>query len=132
MTRRSVLGAGGLLAFLLLWEAIARSGLIEATLLPAPSGLPATLYSEVSLGFWHAMVLASLNHYLIGLASGSILGVIVGGAVALFPTVDATQSWLARLLRPIPPLAWIPFRDYLVRDQRDRRRVHHRHRRVLD
>ncbi|MBO6782042.1 MAG: ABC transporter permease [Alphaproteobacteria bacterium] len=109
MTRRSVLGAGGLLAFLLLWEAIARSGLIEATLLPAPSRLPATFFSEVSLGFWHAMVFASLNHYLIGLVSGSVLGVIVGGSVALFPTVDATQSWLARLLRPIPPLAWIPF-----------------------
>lgn len=109
MSRRTVLGAGGLFAFLLIWELVARSGVIEATLLPAPSTLPATLITEVTLGFWHKMVIASLNHYLIGLISGSLLGVIVGGAVALFQTLDDVQSWLARLLRPIPPLAWIPF-----------------------
>lgn len=109
MSRRSLLGAGGLLAFLLLWEAIARLGVIEATLLPAPSRLPPTFLSELTLGFWHTMVLASLNHYLIGLVSGSLLGVAVGTAVALFPTADAVQGWLARMLRPIPPLAWIPF-----------------------
>jgi len=109
MSRRTLLGAGGLFAFLLIWELVARSGVVEATLLPAPSKLPATLISEVTLGFWHQMVLASLNHYLIGLISGSLLGVIVGAAVALFPVLDDVQSWLARLLRPIPPLAWIPF-----------------------
>ena len=109
MSRRSLLGAGGLLTFLLLWEAIARLGVIEATLLPAPSRLPATFFSELTLGFWHQMVLASLNHYLIGLVSGSLLGVAVGTTVALFPTADAVQGWLARMLRPIPPLAWIPF-----------------------
>jgi ABC-type nitrate/sulfonate/bicarbonate transport system permease component len=65
--------------------------------------------SEVSLGIWQTMVLASLGHYLVGLLIGSLLGVIVGGAVALFPRVDAAQAWIARLLRPIPPLAWIPF-----------------------
>ncbi len=92
-----------------MWEAVARSGVIAATLLPPPAGLPATLISEISLGFWQAMVLASLNHYLIGLFVGSFLGVAVGTAVALFPTLDAAQAWIARLLRPIPPLAWIPF-----------------------
>jgi len=109
VSRRSLLGAGGLLTFLLLWEAIARLGVIEATLLPAPSRLPATFFYELTLGFWHTMVLASLNHYLIGLVSGSLLGVAVGTTVALFPTADALQGWLARMLRPIPPLAWIPF-----------------------
>jgi sulfonate transport system permease protein len=106
---RTLLGAAGLFAFLGFWEAIAQSGVIASTLLPAPSSLPATLVSEISFGFWQAMVLASLNHYLIGLAAGSLLGVSVGTAVALFRTLDAAQAWVARLLRPIPPLAWIPF-----------------------
>ena len=43
-----------------------------------------------------------------GLALGSALGVLAGGAVALFPRVDAAQAWVARLLRPIPPLAFLP------------------------
>ncbi|NIQ93939.1 MAG: ABC transporter permease, partial [Desulfuromonadales bacterium] len=29
--------------------------------------------------------------------------------MALFARVEAGQAWLARVLRPIPPLAWIPF-----------------------
>ena len=109
MNSRSLASATGLIVFLLIWEAIARSGIVAPTLLPAPSALPGALISEVSLGFWHAMVFASMEHYLIGLFLGSLLGIACGMAVAVFPRVDATQAWLARVLRPIPPLAWIPF-----------------------
>ncbi|HEX7008311.1 MAG TPA: ABC transporter permease [Alphaproteobacteria bacterium] len=109
MTRRHLIGAAGLVAVLGIWEAAARSGLFLSAILPAPSSVPAALVSEIELGVWPAMVQASLIHYLIGLVVGSALGVAAGIAVALFPTVDAAQSWLARLLRPIPPLAWIPF-----------------------
>lgn len=106
---RYLLSATGLVTFLFVWEAIARSGLIETHLLPPPSSIPPTLVSEVQLGIWQSMVLASLSHYTIGFLLGSILGVSLGIAVALFPTVEASQAWLARVFRPIPPLAWIPF-----------------------
>ncbi|MEM6492128.1 MAG: ABC transporter permease subunit [Pseudomonadota bacterium] len=107
--RATVYGAGGLLAFIGLWEAAAASGATVDILLPPPSSLPATLISEIELGFWQAMVIASLQHYGVGLLLGSLLGVAVGTAVALSPGVEAAQSWVARVLRPIPPLAWIPF-----------------------
>lgn len=109
MKNPGYLSAAGLAIFLLLWEAVARSGLVATTLLPPPSAIPPKFISEISLGIWQTMVVASLGHYLVGLAIGSVTGVLVGGAVALFPRVDAAQAWLARLLRPIPPLAWIPF-----------------------
>ena len=109
MKTRTLLSAGGFAAFIGLWEAVARSGLVPAALLPAPSVLPAQFLSEISLGIWQRMVAASLFHYSLGLLIGSVLGVAAGGAVALFPRVDAAQAWIARLLRPIPPLAWIPF-----------------------
>ena len=109
MSLRSFGSAAGLLAFLLIWEAISRSGLVATTLLPAPSALPAALRSEIELGFWQAMVLASLNHYVIGLVIGSAGGIAVGVAVAMFPRFEIFQAWIARVLRPIPPLAWIPF-----------------------
>lgn len=106
---RYFLASTGLVGFLLVWEAIARSGWIETHLLPPPSSLPATLVSEVREGFWQTMVLSSLRHYLVGFFLGSLLGVTLGVAVALFPRVEASQAWLARVFRPIPPLAWIPF-----------------------
>ena len=34
---------------------------------------------------------------------------VCGAATALSPRLDALTSGVARLLRPIPPLAWIPF-----------------------
>lgn len=106
---RYMLSAAGLAGFLLIWEAIAQSGLIETHLLPPPSTLPGTLLSEIQLGFWQSMVWASLRHYTIGFVLGSLFGVVLGVSVALFPRVEASQAWLARVFRPIPPLAWIPF-----------------------
>jgi ABC-type nitrate/sulfonate/bicarbonate transport system permease component len=108
-TKRYLMSAGGLAGFLLLWEAIAQSGLMEAHLLPPPSTLPATFISEVRLGIWQEMVWASLSHYTVGFVLGSLFGVTLGVSVALYPRVEASQAWLARVFRPIPPLAWIPF-----------------------
>ena len=108
-TTRYVLSATGLVGVLLIWEVISRSGSIETYLLPPPSTIPPALVSEIEEGIWQAMVVASLRHYAIGFALGSFLGVTLGVAVALFPIVEASQAWLARVLRPIPPLAWIPF-----------------------
>lgn len=106
---RHLAGAGGLALFLVVWQLAATSGVIAPSLLPAPSALPATALAEIQLGFWQDMVVASLRHYVLGLVIGSALGVAVGTAVALFPRFDAAQAWVARILRPIPPLAWIPF-----------------------
>ena len=93
----------------MLWESIARSGFVAPHLLPPPSTIPPTLISEIKEGIWQSMVVASLRHYTIGFFMGSFLGVTLGVAVALFSRVEAGQAWLARVLRPIPPLAWIPF-----------------------
>jgi NitT/TauT family transport system permease protein len=106
---RYFLASSGLVAFLLLWEGIARSGWVETHLLPPPLSLPETLVSEIREGFWQTMVWASLRHYTVGFVLGSVLGVSLGVLVALFPKVEASQAWLARVFRPIPPLAWIPF-----------------------
>jgi sulfonate transport system permease protein len=106
---RYLLPASGLTIFLLIWEGIARSGWIAPHLLPPPSSIIPALRSEIAEGFWQVMVLASLRHYTIGLVIGSLLGVTLGITVALFPRFEASQAWLARVLRPIPPLAWIPF-----------------------
>jgi NitT/TauT family transport system permease protein len=106
---RYFLSAVGLVGFLLIWEGIARSGLMAIHLLPPPSTIPPALTSEIREGIWQVMVLSSLRHYIVGFVLGSVLGVGLGVMVALFPRIEASQAWLARVLRPIPPLAWIPF-----------------------
>ncbi len=109
MKRSHWASAAGLAAFLGVWEASVRGGLLPAAFVPAPSQVPAAFLSELRNGEWPAAVLASLTHYTAGVAAGSALGIAVGVAVALSPSFAASQAWVARLLRPIPPLAWIPF-----------------------
>ena len=109
MKRSRWASAAGLAAFLGVWQASVRVGLLPAAFVPAPSQVPAAFLSELRNGEWPAAVLASLTHYLAGVAAGSALGIAAGVAVALSPGFAASQAWVARLLRPIPPLAWIPF-----------------------
>lgn len=99
----------GLLAFLSIWEGFSRSGVVKQTLVPPPSSVPTALISEIELGFWQEMVMASLSHYSVGLLIGSVLGILFGVSMALMPRMAASLAWTVRILRPIPPLAWIPF-----------------------
>lgn len=111
MTQRSRLTASalGLIGFLALWEGLLRLGMLPGSLVPLPSTIPVVLVAEIQDGIWQAMVWSSFQHYGIGLLLGSTLGIVVGVLAALLPVFDAAHAWLARLLRPIPPLAWIPF-----------------------
>ncbi|GGY02101.1 ABC transporter permease [Litchfieldella qijiaojingensis] len=108
-SRRSLISAQGLVGFLILWEVSLRAGLLPGSLVPLPSSIPGVLWAELIDGIWFEVVLSSLSHYSVGVALGSLLGISVGVAAALVPRFDALHAWLARLLRPIPPLAWIPF-----------------------
>ena len=108
-SKRTLASACGLAGLILLWELSLRIGLLPGNLVPLPSGIPAEFLAELRDGIWLEVVLASLSHYSIGVLIGSVLGISVGVSAALMPGFDAAQSWLARLLRPIPPLAWIPF-----------------------
>jgi len=105
----ALLSAAGFIAFLALWEATVRTGILPPAWVPAPSAVPLALVRELRNGIWITAVGDSLSHYAIGVIIGSLLGIAVGTAVALLPRFDAAQAWVARLLRPIPPLAWIPF-----------------------
>ncbi|MBB3140477.1 ABC transporter permease [Halomonas organivorans] len=108
-SKRTLLSLCGLAGFLGLWELALRSGLLPGSLVPLPSMIPGVLWAEIADGIWLEVVTASLSHYAVGVLIGSLLGIAVGVAAALLPRFNAVHAWLARLLRPIPPLAWIPF-----------------------
>ncbi|TDR94871.1 ABC transporter permease [Enterovirga rhinocerotis] len=111
MTRltRTALAAAGLAVFLAVWEALPRLGLLNETLVPPPSAIPAAFLREVRSGAWLAAVLSSLSHYLTGLAVGAGLGVGLGILSGMFRLFEDVTAWIVRLLRPIPGLAWVPF-----------------------
>lgn len=107
--RAPALAFAGLVAFLLLWEAVPYFGLVNPAFLPGPSALPKAFLSEVRSGAWLAAILGSLWHYFVGLISGSLLGAALGVLVGMSRTAEEATAWVVRVLRPIPGLAWVPF-----------------------
>jgi NitT/TauT family transport system permease protein len=120
--RRLVLGSVGTLGFLLAWQAAAMA-IGKAYLLPTPLGVATAFVRELtasatfSLGFgievpatrMTAKLVESLFHYVPGLVVGSTLGIALGVAMGWNRTLDDALTPVTRVLRPIPPLAWIAF-----------------------
>jgi NitT/TauT family transport system permease protein len=54
-------------------------------------------------------ILISLLHFGIGLAIAACVGIPIGIAMGWFRRADRAADPIVEILRPIPPLAWIPF-----------------------
>jgi NitT/TauT family transport system permease protein len=95
-----------LIIALLLWELIAAYVIKNPLILPRFS---AVIYSFYELRAYIPLdILVSLFHFGIGLALGFVvalpLGIAMGWSKSVFIAVDP----IIEILRPIPPLAWIP------------------------
>lgn len=106
---RGVLGLAGVLAFIGFWKYAQVSGWAAAGTIPDPFLLPAALADEWASDRLLPALASSLIHYVWGLALGTMLGFLVGTVAASSTLMDALHGWLARILRPIPPLAWVVF-----------------------
>ncbi|MEO1018838.1 MAG: ABC transporter permease subunit, partial [Pseudomonadota bacterium] len=91
------------------WKAAYDLEWVRRGTMPDPFGIPEAFIDEWRSGRLLPSVGSSLIHYVWGLSLGTTLGFIVGLAAATLRTFDALQVYLARILRPIPPLAWVVF-----------------------
>jgi len=107
--RRLLLGLAGLVGFVLLWEAAVQFNWAPRGTLPDPLSIPGALVNEWRSGHLLPAVGSSLIHYVWGLSVGTALGFGVGLLAASSRWFDDVHYVLARILRPIPPLAWVVF-----------------------
>jgi NitT/TauT family transport system permease protein len=107
---RSVLyGTAGVVLFVLLWKAAGTFGWVNPETLPDPFAVPAAFLEEWRSGRLLPAIGSSLVHYFWGLGLGTLLGIGWGLAAATLHRFDQLQAYLVRILRPIPPLAWVVF-----------------------
>jgi taurine transport system permease protein len=104
---------GALVVVLLLWHLLtAVFGIISTARFPPPLEVGAAIKQIVIEGYgngrWHQHVVRSVLLVTMGFAVASTIGVILGLAMGASRTVEALVNPAFLLLRPIPPLAWIP------------------------
>ncbi len=103
-----LLGGIGTLAVLVPWEIAARSGIVDPSIFPSPILAISSAAEKLSA----TEVLDHMGWSLFRVFSGFLLGALAGITIGIVAGWYRTAGYLLRpmieLLRPIPPLAWIP------------------------
>ncbi|MEP3673564.1 MAG: ABC transporter permease [Hyphomicrobiales bacterium] len=107
--RKIGLGLLGLVLFIGLWKASHSFEWFRRGTMPDPFLVPSAMRDEIASGRFSPAIGSSLIHYFWGLGLGTFLGIIVGAGAATTRFLDELHVYLARILRPIPPLAWVVF-----------------------
>lgn len=76
--------------------------------MPAPSTVAATTFSLIASGELETQALASLQRELVAFAVASLTAIPLGMAMGWWRSIYNQAMPLTELLRPMPPLAWIP------------------------
>ncbi|MES2641926.1 MAG: ABC transporter permease [Myxococcota bacterium] len=91
---------------LLLWEGVARA--LASPVFPPASQVAAFAVMMVREGGLGEDIATSVSRVLVGFTLAAVTGVGLGGLVALGGGVGAGVLGAVQLLRPIPPIAWVP------------------------
>lgn len=90
------------------WEAAYALGLLKTTLLPPPHMVATTLWHLLCSGQLLIDAFTSLWRVFVGFSLAAIIGITLGIGVTLSRTMHQMLTPLLELIRPIPPVAFIP------------------------
>lgn len=103
-----LLAAALLLILLGLWELLVRQWGLSALVLPAPSVIAASLWTGLASGYFWPHLLATLQALLLGLAAGSLAGLLMGMALAEWELLERVLKPYVVVSQVIPKLALAP------------------------
>lgn len=105
--RRRLVRAGSVLAVPVLWFVATRFGIIAG--LPTPTAVASAFVEEFyRQDFWTSVVRSTVR-VLVSFVIAAVIAIPLGLAIGQY-TVFADLTFPAlEMLRPIPPIAWIPF-----------------------
>ncbi|MET9303493.1 MULTISPECIES: ABC transporter permease [Micromonospora] len=106
--RKILLGAAGLLGFLVVWQLIPTLGLVDPHYLPYATDVFGRLAQEVrDLAFWRRVRL-TMTSWAIGLTVATLAAVALGTVVGMVPLLRRATHTTVEFLRPVPSVALIP------------------------
>jgi ABC-type nitrate/sulfonate/bicarbonate transport system permease component len=93
---------------LALWQGVCSLGVVNPVLFPSPWVVLTALVDYVTRGDGLADLAASLGRVGIGYLAGAAAGLVTGLYTGTRPVVSGLLSPAFQLLRPIPPIAFVP------------------------
>ena len=106
--RRSALYLALPVVLIAVWQALFEFGLIRPILLPPPTEVATAFAAMISSGELARHLAVSLQRVLGGFAIAASCGLVLGIAIGLSRTLDRATDLTIQLIKPIPPIAWIP------------------------
>jgi NitT/TauT family transport system permease protein len=94
---------------IVLWQLVADLLVDNQNLLPSFLDVAGAFFVLLENGRLIGDFTTSLIHFGIGVAAALLLGIPIGTAMGWFREIDIAVNPIIEVLRPIPPLAWIPF-----------------------
>jgi ABC-type nitrate/sulfonate/bicarbonate transport system permease component len=102
-----------ILILILVWQFIVSAGIVPPTMLDSPSSVIKLFFDKLTnvnpdgatLG---AHISASLQAILLGYLLALIIGIPLGLLMGWYAAIDGLVRPIFELVRPIPPVAWIP------------------------
>ncbi|WP_425802683.1 ABC transporter permease [Desulfitobacterium sp. Sab5] len=96
------------LGLIALWEILSNKGVINPSILPAPSEILKIVNEMLSSGELVQHLQVSILRVVKGFVIGSTLGIVVGTLMGFFPKFNRSMMVIVGVLRPIPIIGWIP------------------------
>lgn len=105
---RSVESMFLIVLLLVVWYVMAEQGRVSRILLPPPQMIARTLLQKISDGSLLAEIGISVGRVLKGYFCAVVCGVCLGVMIGLSEHMQQMTNILIQILKPIPPIAWIP------------------------
>lgn len=98
-----------LLAVIIIWQILADIVVKNSFILPSFVDIVIAFRDLIATGTLEQDFLVSMLHFFIGLGMSLLIGVPIGILIGWFPVANRLLDPVIEIIRPIPPLAWIPF-----------------------
>ncbi|WNY26078.1 ABC transporter permease [Methanolapillus millepedarum] len=97
------------ISVILIWEIVADFIVKNPFYMPSFHSVVLAFISVIQNGTLISDTGISLYHFAIGFLAALAIGIPLGIFMGWFPKINRALSPIIEILRPIPPLAWIPF-----------------------
>jgi NitT/TauT family transport system permease protein len=103
------LGVSAIILVIALWQAVAVFVVKNPFILPSPVDVFSAFLDLLARDTLLKDIGVSLLHFGIGLGAALLVGIPIGILIGWYRVMDAFLDPVIEIIRPIPPLAWIPF-----------------------